>query len=46
MKCGENLSKKKTSKDYAILYMYIAHGQGKITLRENILTVTKTNVLL
>ena len=35
------VSEKKTFKDYKILYMYIAQGQGQITLGDKILIVTK-----
>ena len=35
------VSEKKTFKDYTILYMYIAQGQGQITLRGQSLIVTK-----
>ena len=32
LKTGQAISEKKTFKDYLILYIYIAQGQGKITL--------------
>ena len=41
MKIGQAVSEKKTFKDYEILYMYIAQGQGQITLEDRILTVTE-----
>ena len=41
VKIGQAVSDKKTCKDYKILYMYIAHGQGQITLRNKILIATK-----
>ena len=41
VKIGQTVSEKKMFKDYKILYMYIAHGQGQITLRDKILTLTK-----
>ena len=35
MKIGRAVSEKKTFKDYTILYMYLAQGQGPITPRES-----------
>ena len=33
VKIAQTVSEKKTFKNYTILYMYIAQGQGQITLR-------------
>ena len=41
VKIGQAVSEKKTFKDYVILYMYTAQGQGQITLRDKIMIVTK-----
>ena len=41
VKTGQAVSEKKTFKDYEILYMYIAQGQGQITQEDKILIVTK-----
>ena len=41
VKTGQAVLEKKTFKDYEILYMYIAQGQGQITLEDNILFVTE-----
>ena len=41
MKIGQPVLEKKTFKDYEILYMFIAKGQGQITLGDKILIVTK-----
>ena len=41
MKIGQAVSEKKTFKDYEILYMYIAQGQGQIIEEDKILIVTK-----
>ena len=43
MKSGEmdKAVSEKTFKDYKILYMYIAHGQGQKTPWDKILIVTK-----
>ena len=38
---GQAVSEKKMFKDYDILYMYIAQGQGQITLGDKILIVTE-----
>ena len=40
VKYGQAISKKKTFKDYAILYMYIAQGQGQITPGDKSLIVS------
>ena len=40
VKIGQAVSEK-TFKDYKILYMYIAQGQGQITLGDKILIVTE-----
>ena len=37
VKVGQAVSEKKTFKDYEILYMYIAQGQGQIMLGDKIL---------
>ena len=37
VKIGQAVSEKKTFKDYEILYMYIAKGQGHITQQDKIL---------
>ena len=37
----QEISKKKTFKDYTILYLYIAQGQVQITLGANFLIITK-----
>ena len=42
MKTGQAVSEKKKFKDYEILYMYIAQGQGQITQEDKILLVTKS----
>ena len=44
VKTGQAVSKK-TCKDYDILYMYIAQGQGKITLGDKIFVVIKCLLL-
>ena len=41
VKIGQAVSEKKTFKNYDILYMYIAQGQGPITLGDNFFVVTK-----
>ena len=41
VKIGQAVSEKKTFKDYEILYMYIAQGQGQITQEDKSLIVTK-----
>ena len=41
VKIGQAVSEKKTFKDYEILYMYIAQGQGQIILGDKILIVTE-----
>ena len=41
VKIGQAVSEKKTFKDYEILYMYIAQGQGQITPGDKIFVVTK-----
>ena len=41
MKIGQSVSKK-TFKDYNILYMYIAQGQGQITPGDKTFVVTKS----
>ena len=41
MKIGEDVLEKKTFKDYEILYMYIALGQGQKTLGDKTLIVTE-----
>ena len=38
---GPAVLEKKTFKDYEILYMYIAQGQGQITKRDKIFIVTE-----
>ena len=38
---GQAVSEKKRFKDYEILYMFIALGQGQITLGDKILIVTE-----
>ena len=38
---GQVASGKKTFKDYEILHMYIAQGQGQLTLGDKILIVTE-----
>ena len=42
VKIGQAVSEKKTFKDYDILYMYIAQGQGQITPGDRIFVVTKS----
>ena len=42
VKIGQAVSEKKTFKDYDILYMYIAQGQGQITSGDKIFVVTKS----
>ena len=42
MKIGQAVLEKKTFKDYHILYMYIAQGQGQITLVDKCFVVTKS----
>ena len=39
VKVGQAVSEKITFKDYTILYMYLAQGQGQITLGKKILIV-------
>ena len=39
VKIGQAVSGKKTFKDYEILYMYIAQGQGQITQEDKTLIV-------
>ena len=41
MKIGQVVSEKKTFKDYTILYMYLAQGQGQIAPGDEILIATK-----
>ena len=41
VKIGQAVSENKMFKDYEILYMYIAQGQGQIIQRNKSLTVTK-----
>ena len=41
VKTGQAVSEKTMFKDYEILYMYIAQGQGQITQEDKILIVTK-----
>ena len=41
-KMGPVVSEKKTSKDYMVLYLYIAQGQKQITRGGKILILTKT----
>ena len=41
VKIGQAVLEKKLFKDYEILYMYIAQGQGQITLGDKILIVTE-----
>ena len=41
VKIGQPVSEKKTFKDYTILYMSIAQGQGQIPPGNKILIVTK-----
>ena len=41
VKIGQDVSEKKTFKDYEILYMYIAKGQEQIPQEDKILIVTK-----
>ena len=41
-KTGRAGSENKTFKDYTILYMYLAQGQGQITPGDNILIATKS----
>ena len=41
VKTGQAVSEEKMFKDYEILYMYIAQGQGQITQADKILIVTK-----
>ena len=41
-KIGQAVSEKKTFKDYDILYMYIAQGQGQTTPGDKIVVVTKS----
>ena len=41
LKIGQAVSEEKTFKDYDILYMYIAQGQGQIIQEDKILIVTK-----
>ena len=41
VKIGQSVSGKKTFKDYEILYMYIAQGQGQIIHEDKMLIVTK-----
>ena len=41
VKIGQAVSERKPFKDYKVLYMYIAQGQGQITLEDKILIVTK-----
>ena len=41
VKIGKAVSEKKTFKDYKILYMYIAQGQGQRTPRDKSLIVTE-----
>ena len=41
VKNGQTVSEKKTFKDYEILYMYIAQGQGQIAPGDKVLIVTK-----
>ena len=36
VKIGPAVSEQKTFKDYKILYMYLAQGQGQITLGDKI----------
>ena len=38
---GQAVSEKQSFKDYDILCMYIAQGQGQITLGDKIFVVTK-----
>ena len=42
MKIGQAVSEKKLFKDYDILFMYIAQGQGQITSGDTIFVVTKS----
>ena len=42
MKFGQAVSEKKTFKDFDILYMYIAQGQGQMTPRDKIFVVTRS----
>ena len=39
MTIGQAVSEKKMFKDYEILYVYIAQGQGQLTLADKILIV-------
>ena len=41
VKIGQAVSEVKAFKDYEILFMYIAQGQGQITLDDKILIVTE-----
>ena len=41
VKIGQDVSEKKTFKDYEILYRYTAQRQGQITKEDKILIVTK-----
>ena len=42
MTVGQAVAENKTLKDFTILYMDIAQGQGQIIPRDKILIVTKT----
>ena len=42
VKIGQAVSQKKRFKDYEILYMYTAQGQGQVTPGDKIFVVTKS----
>ena len=46
VKFGQAGSEKKTLKDYEILYMYIAQGQGQITSEGKLLIVLKGSYIV